>query len=271
MNDEIAMHPICIEARAQADRLDRIGLTDSAPLLRRMADEVERLDKLASAISRDCNNTALERNTLQRRLSAEYRRSEIEARKLDEAEGQVHALTAERALYKGQAELNRDTIKAMQHDLSRAIANHAADLTAEPPSASPWISVNDRLPIGGTEVLYVFNGQWWPGKYLGCDNEDSLPCFGGNYGFLTGDVTHWMPIPSLPGAPVTKEPYLAKQIAQAQRHIAETPAYALGVAKNCPKCGGAGWLRGSELDNPSEDTYADSMTRYSCDVEKCTD
>lgn len=34
---------------------------------------------------------------------------------------------------------------------------------------------------------------------------------------------------------------------------------------NCEKCGGYGWLRGSELDNPSEDTYADTMTKYACD------
>ncbi len=34
---------------------------------------------------------------------------------------------------------------------------------------------------------------------------------------------------------------------------------------NCEKCGGYGWLRGKELDNPSEDTYADTMTKYPCD------
>lgn len=34
---------------------------------------------------------------------------------------------------------------------------------------------------------------------------------------------------------------------------------------NCQKCSGYGWLRGRELDNPSEDTYADTMTKYPCD------
>lgn len=36
---------------------------------------------------------------------------------------------------------------------------------------------------------------------------------------------------------------------------------------NCEKCGGAGWLRGSELDSADEDTRNDTMTKYSCDGE----
>ena len=33
----------------------------------------------------------------------------------------------------------------------------------------------------------------------------------------------------------------------------------------CPKCQGEGWLWGKELNDPDEATYADTMTRYSCD------
>jgi hypothetical protein len=40
-------------------------------------------------------------------------------------------------------------------------------------------------------------------------------------------------------------------------------------APDCEKCGGAGWLRGRELDDPDEATAADTMTKYSCDGEKC--
>ncbi len=36
---------------------------------------------------------------------------------------------------------------------------------------------------------------------------------------------------------------------------------------DCDKCGGAGWLRGRELSNPSDDTYNDTMTKYPCDGE----
>lgn len=35
--------------------------------------------------------------------------------------------------------------------------------------------------------------------------------------------------------------------------------------QKCKKCGGAGWVWGRELDDPSEDTYQDDMTKYSCD------
>ena len=35
--------------------------------------------------------------------------------------------------------------------------------------------------------------------------------------------------------------------------------------KKCEKCGGAGWVRGYELDDPDNDTATDTMTRYSCD------
>lgn len=35
----------------------------------------------------------------------------------------------------------------------------------------------------------------------------------------------------------------------------------------CPKCSGAGWLWGQELENPDHDTFADTMTQYMCDHE----
>lgn len=34
---------------------------------------------------------------------------------------------------------------------------------------------------------------------------------------------------------------------------------------DCKKCGGAGWVRGCELDDADEATISDTMTRYSCD------
>ena len=40
--------------------------------------------------------------------------------------------------------------------------------------------------------------------------------------------------------------------------------------KKCEKCGGAGWVRGYELDDSDNDTASDTMTRYSCDwCRKC--
>lgn len=35
----------------------------------------------------------------------------------------------------------------------------------------------------------------------------------------------------------------------------------------CPKCNDFGWVWGYELDNASEETASDTMTKYSCDWE----
>jgi hypothetical protein len=35
--------------------------------------------------------------------------------------------------------------------------------------------------------------------------------------------------------------------------------------EKCPKCQGAGWVWGRELDHPSEETSQDTMTKYTCD------
>jgi hypothetical protein len=36
-------------------------------------------------------------------------------------------------------------------------------------------------------------------------------------------------------------------------------------APRCSKCNGAGWARGRELDDADDKTYADTMTKYTCD------
>lgn len=64
-----------------------------------------------------------------------------------------------------------------------------------------WTSVKDALPEEDEKVYYYFDILGiFPGKFLGLENmavedepEINVPCFGGSYGFLTGDVTHWMP------------------------------------------------------------------------------
>lgn len=54
-----------------------------------------------------------------------------------------------------------------------------------------WISVADRYPEVGQSVVYYFNVcGTYVGKYVG-DH-----CFAGEMGFLTDDVTHWMPYTS---------------------------------------------------------------------------
>lgn len=68
----------------------------------------------------------------------------------------------------------------------------------EPGEDDGWISTGDWLPADGTDVLYAFNGNTFLGKYLGCDNEDGLPTFGGSSGWLTGDVMFWRLAPKAP-------------------------------------------------------------------------
>lgn len=59
-----------------------------------------------------------------------------------------------------------------------------------------WISVEDRLPEEGISVLYYFGCVGvHKGKYK---KNGRSNIFYGNSGFLTDDVTHWMPLPEPP-------------------------------------------------------------------------
>jgi uncharacterized small protein (DUF1192 family) len=59
--------------------------------------------------------------------------------------------------------------------------------------ASTWISVEDEMPNDNQKVLYYFEhtgvaaGKYWGDHY-----------FGGPFGFLHYDVTHWQPWPEPP-------------------------------------------------------------------------
>jgi Protein of unknown function (DUF551) len=74
---------------------------------------------------------------------------------------------------------------------------------------SEWISVKDRLPEDGQDILYVVRdrgsepyvmrgsrayeagtGYWW------CDEDGEFDESGNEPGFST--VTHWMPLPEPP-------------------------------------------------------------------------
>ena len=58
---------------------------------------------------------------------------------------------------------------------------------------SRWVPVSERLPKEGQRVLYYFD---MVGIHSGLYYGDN--CFGGHAGFLTDDVTHWMPLPEPP-------------------------------------------------------------------------
>ena len=65
-----------------------------------------------------------------------------------------------------------------------------------------WISVEERLPEEGQEVIYYFGhtGIYVGSFYRKYVKELDYPfnCFSGSGGFLCDDVTHWMPLPPCP-------------------------------------------------------------------------
>jgi len=70
-----------------------------------------------------------------------------------------------------------------------------------------WISVSDKLPEEGQRVIYFFEHTGISiGKYKKTiikDDEtgeiwDMMDTFYGLDGFLSDDVTHWMPLPEAP-------------------------------------------------------------------------
>ena len=66
-----------------------------------------------------------------------------------------------------------------------------------------WIAVEDKVPYENQKVIYFFELL---GTFIGTYNAYVHQSghvshqFGGRYGFLTDDVTHWMPLPEPPTA-----------------------------------------------------------------------
>ncbi len=63
-----------------------------------------------------------------------------------------------------------------------------------------WISVDEKLPAVGSKCWYYFDivGKhrgWYEGLYVDDFGKEwpDMHIFVCDYGFLTGDVTHWHP------------------------------------------------------------------------------
>lgn len=63
-----------------------------------------------------------------------------------------------------------------------------------------WISIKDKQPHHGQRVVYYFKEVGvHVGRYYVEQDEDGFHhVFTGPSGFLTDDVTHWMPLPEPP-------------------------------------------------------------------------
>ena len=75
-----------------------------------------------------------------------------------------------------------------------------------------WLDINEHVPEVGQHVIYYFDGVGvHTGQYKGVD--DLHPDFGdcghvftGDLGWITGDVTHWLPLPDKPTNQQTNKP-----------------------------------------------------------------
>ena len=66
-----------------------------------------------------------------------------------------------------------------------------------------WIKIEDKIPDEGQKVIYYFEHTGISiGKFTKDKDNIGFPfgnIFYGKSGFLTDDVTHWMPLPEPPG------------------------------------------------------------------------
>jgi hypothetical protein len=81
-----------------------------------------------------------------------------------------------------------------------------------------WIHINDQKPEHHQKVFYffaflgVYRGQYeqaeYPAELFGTDEPIYGDCFFGKKGFLTDDVTHWMPDDGREELPDVPEGYI---------------------------------------------------------------
>lgn len=80
------------------------------------------------------------------------------------------------------------------------IKNRSDEWFHAQPEAPQWISVEDRLPTDNQEIFVklkdkIYSGKYWKGGFIGdCFRLDKA----GNVTCYKSEITHWMPIPSLP-------------------------------------------------------------------------
>jgi hypothetical protein len=130
-----------------------------------------------------------------------------------------------------------------------------------------WIKVDDKLPKEGDPCIYYFKHVGvWGGKYIGMTEWG--PQFASLDGFLTGDVTHWMPLPLPPSQP-KKEVLTMSEIKVGDEvvinfHNAQYTLCQRGIVKHLPVATGDSWI--------IEDEYG--FTHYiseGCTISKCKD
>ena len=78
--------------------------------------------------------------------------------------------------------------------LEEKIADH---LIANGVTVQEWVSVEDRLPEKGEEVLVFDTRENWTG-FAWLRPDETWTALGFDFPFDLGEVTHWMPLPEPP-------------------------------------------------------------------------
>ena len=79
-------------------------------------------------------------------------------------------------------------------DPTEAVADYLLDSGV---TVQEWISVRDRLPEKGEEVLVFDTRENWTG-FAWLRPDETWTALGFDFPFDLGEVTHWMPIPQPP-------------------------------------------------------------------------
>ena len=79
-------------------------------------------------------------------------------------------------------------------DPVEAVADYLLDSGV---TVQEWISVRDRLPEKGEEVLVFDTRENWTG-FAWLRPDETWTALGFDFPFDLGEVTHWMPLPEKP-------------------------------------------------------------------------
>ena len=83
------------------------------------------------------------------------------------------------------------------HELVDPIEAVADYLLDNGVTVQEWISVDDRLPEKGEEVLVFDTRENWTG-FAWLRPDETWTALGFDFPFDLGEVTHWMPLPEPP-------------------------------------------------------------------------
>ena len=89
------------------------------------------------------------------------------------------------------------TVYCKPFEQFQELMRDAADYIAHSVTVQEWISVTERLPEKGEEVLVFDTRENWIG-FAWLRPDETWTALGFDFPFDSGEVTHWMPLPEPP-------------------------------------------------------------------------